>query len=428
MAERPQRPLTKIPSFKEDPNKVFELYKEAGRIPAIFTSWEDIGQQFQQAVDAGLSDKKAREVLGLTHKSVAGTNVFGKTAVLDANKKPIPGKFTYVNPRAINEDIDPTTEMHIRRTDGDAAYNAFYDKLKKDWTVFSESERRDVQARTGKQFHRGHGWAASSRGGSVSQDNMYAEHGQRNVLHSSADRWPEEIMRDVGVPKNNLEAYYADRDRYRLRTSHAVAMDDDWTAMNPDGKGFHRRSGSINPQNAEILSDKLDQLEAQGLNREGIDKALMERSATLSKTNSVAQSGPVRSTKVDPRAIRSVNPTVPTKQQLEAASRAATIATKVYGVPAPKPVSKPPVGQQAKLNGKPVVWDGKTWKPVMPNRLRLGSNRRSAAPTPKTVERTNPLKPGSASQQIRRLQNSAQDALLIHPGMSLPSINLIRGI
>jgi hypothetical protein len=44
--------------------------------------------------------------------------------------------------------------------------------------------------------------------------------------------------------------------------------------------------------------------------------------------------------------------------------------------PTPKPTPKPPVGQKAKLNGNPVVWDGKSWKPVTPNRIRLGSNRR----------------------------------------------------
>jgi hypothetical protein len=332
-----ERPLTRIPSYKDNPKKVFELYREAGRIPTQFTSFEHAGAAFQAAMKSGLSAQKAREALGLTHKSVAGSYLFSKTPVLDSKKRPVPGQFSYFNPRAINEDIDPTTEMYVRRNYGDDAYTRFHSKLNQDWTQFSELERKQVQGLTGKQFHRGHGWAASARGGSVSQNNMYAEHGQRNVLHSSGDRWPDAVMRDLGIPKNNIEAYYADPNRNRLRTSHAVAMDDDWTAMNPDGMGFHRRPGSLNPFNAEILSDKLDQLEAQGLSREGIDRAIMERSATLSQSNSVSRSGPVRTTKVDPRAMGSVKVTKPTRVQLEAQRRAQAEAARVaaarYGIP-----------------------------------------------------------------------------------------------
>jgi hypothetical protein len=413
-----ERPLTTIPNYKNNPSKVFELYREAGRVPVQFTSFEHAGAAFQAAMESGLSAQKAREALGLTHKSVAGSYLFSKTPVLDPKKNPVPGKFTYFNPRAINEDIDPTTELYVRRNYGDDAYNKFYTKLNQDWTQFSELERKHVQGLTGKQFHRGHGWAASARGGSVSQNNMYAEHGQRNVLHASGDRWPDAVMRDLGIPKNNMEAFYADPNRNRLRTSHAVAMDDDWTAMNPDGKGFHRRPGSVNPFNAEILSDKLDQLEAQGLSREGIDRALMERSATLSQSNSVSRSGPVRTTRVDPRAIKSVNAARPTRVQLEAQRK----AVQQYGIPAPRPV-----GSQAVLNGKPVVWDGKGWKATMPNRLTSKPTRRAPAAST-TTTRANPRNPGSASQQIRALQNTVQDALKIHPGMSLPSINLIQGI
>lgn len=400
MAERPARALTQIPSYKDNPKKVFELYREAGRVPLQFISFEHAGAAFQAAMASGLSAQKAREALGLTHKSVAGSYLFGKTPVLDKNKKPVPNQFSYFNPRAINEDIDPTTEIYVRRNYGDDAYGKFYSRLQKDWTQFSELERKHVQSLTGKQFHRGHGWAASSRGGSVSQNNMYAEHGQRNVLHSSGDRWPDAVMRDLGIPKNNIEAYYTDPNRNRLRTSHAIAIDDDWTAMNPDGRGFHRRPGPLNPFNAEILSDKLDQLEAQGLSREGIDRAIRERSSTLSQQNSVAQSGPVRTTRVDPRAMGSVNAAKPTRAQLEAQR----IAAVRYGIPAPKPTApKPaprPVGSKAVLNGKPVVWSGSGWKaapkPTVAKPTRRSSLRAGAAPR-RAPEALSP------SQQIRRL-------------------------
>jgi hypothetical protein len=63
----------------------------------------------------------------------------------------------------------------------------------------------------------------------------------------------------------------------------------------------------------------------------------------------------------------------------------------------------------------------------MPNRLTSKPTRRAPAAST-TTTRANPRNPGSASQQIRALQNTVQDVLKIHPGMSLPSINLIQGI
>ena len=78
----------------------------------------------------------------------------------------------------------------------------------------------------------------------------------------------------------------------------------------------------------------------------------------------------------------------------------------------PKPV---PVGTQR--GGR--VWNGKRWVPVMQNRLRLRAPARSGSST-----KPNPRNPGSASQQIRRLQNSVPDAIRFNPGewLQLPGV------
>jgi hypothetical protein len=47
----------------------------------------------------------------------------------------------------------------------------------------------------------------------------------------------------------------------------------------------------------------------------------------------------------------------------------------------------------------------------------------ASKPTAKPVNRT-----PSPLEQIRRLVNSTPDVLKIHPGMSLPSVNLIQGV
>ena len=56
--------------------------------------------------------------------------------------------------------------------------------------------------------------------------------------------------------------------------------------------------------------------------------------------------------------------------------------------------------------------------------------RRGAAPAASKFAgtRVDPRNPGSASMQIRRMQNTVPDAIQIHPGMSLPSHSLIQGV
>jgi hypothetical protein len=70
------------------------------------------------------------------------------------------------------------------------------------------------------------------------------------------------------------------------------------------------------------------------------------------------------------------------------------------GTKMPKPAVKPKPKPAAKPKPKPAVS-----KPDKPNRKQL-----------------------SPSEQIRLLQNAVQDAIPIHPGMSLPSYSLIQGI
>ena len=113
--------------------------------------------------------------------------------------------------------------------------------------------------------------------------------------------------------------------------------------------------------------------------------------------------------------------------------------------PAAKPVSQPKVGQSAILNGQAVVWNGGSWvrmptpkamkpaaKPAakpQPKVRRVGTGRWPAAAAAKSAgTRANPRNPGSASMQIRRMQNTVPDALKIHPGMSLPSNSLIQDV
>jgi hypothetical protein len=150
----------------------------------------------------------------------------------------------------------------------------------------------------------------------------------------------------------------------------------------------------VNPDRLYALQDKLNQLEAQGISRQTIENWSRNKSGTLSSGNATKQSGPVRQV------------VAPRKQVVKVVKPGIKVAEK-------RLVS---TGSSPSLSKKPSA----------PNRKSLKSTRRAPAaskPTAKPVNRT-----PSPLEQIRRLINSTPDALKIHPGMSLPSVNLIQGI
>jgi hypothetical protein len=99
-----------------------------------------------------------------------------------------------------------------------------------------------------------------------------------------------------------------------------------------------------------------------------------------------------------------------------------------------QPVSQPKVGQSAILNGQAVVWNGGSWvriptpKAMKPTAKPTKPVRVIPARAKPSRTQESPRNQGSASMQIRRMQNATQDALPIFPGMGLPSNSLIQGI
>lgn len=102
--------------------------------------------------------------------------------------------------------------------------------------------------------------------------------------------------------------------------------------------------------------------------------------------------------------------------------------------PVAQPVSQPKVGQSAILNGQAVMWNGGSWvkiptpKAMKPTAKPTKPVRVIPARTKPSRTQESPRNQGSASMQIRRMQNATQDALPIFPGMGLPSNSLIQGI
>jgi hypothetical protein len=115
----------------------------------------------------------------------------------------------------------------------------------------------------------------------------------------------------------------------------------------------------------------------------------------------------------------------------------------------PASTPQPKVGQPAVLNGKPVIWSGGKWMPVPAPKVKL-KDTPNITPNPKPAPRVIPTKPraaakppvrvipsrtkpkpqesprnqGSASMQIRRMQNIQPDVIQLPMFTGFPSIEL----
>lgn len=359
------RPITSIPTFDESPDRVFRLWQDAGRIPSNYGSWDELEADFLSRLKDGQSAREARKAMGVNYRSIAGSNL------LESNISST-GEARGLNRRAIREDIDPLTERHIRKNYGEEKLQEFRKKLQNDWFKLSEGERRHVQSMTGAQQHRGHGNAASS-GGSISINNMLPENGRRNSAHGPEPRFPQGVMDDTGMTKNYLEDFYEwDLEQQGLsrgtRPSNALAAAGDEQMVDFDStgpRGYNRNpEAGRPPETFEMQTEKLKQLEQQGISRQTIDTYERNQSAALSIGDSTAQSGPVRQVQPPDTKISVVEDLgtgkvrkayVPNRKALKALAAAGLAAPSLLGTAA----SAAETGGRADLamqTGNPVDW------------------------------------------------------------------------
>jgi hypothetical protein len=420
----------RVPTLDAQPDRLFRLWQDMGRIPKVFTSWADLEQQYVELVHNGTPEPRAREALGVTYKNHLGNNLLQINEASDGSRRGL-------NKRAIREDYNIATSTHVIQNYGKEVDDWYRNELRKDWFGISETERKNSQAETGKQFHRGHGVGAL-QGGSTSRNNMYPEHGERNVLHGSADRWPRPVMEDIGVPPTDMADFYERKlqaDGLGLvRPNDFLATAADEQMVSPTGPKTYIRDNEAgrSPESMPATQQRLNELEAQGVSRQAIENWSKDQSGTFSRGDAVQQSGPV---KVVQKPVK-----VPVKVVEEGKTRPSSrLVSRGSAAALPNPVR--PEGSKSVLNGKPVIWKGGKWvaapwapkpvaakpKPVAakPKPTAAKSNPKPVAAKPNTKPNRNKL---SASENIRLLQNAVQDAIPIHPGMSLPSYSLIQGI
>lgn len=291
--DKGNKPLRRLPTLDKDPKRLLKLWQQEGRIPERFTSWEQLDSEYLDLLKSGKTQVEARKELGVTYKNILGSHI------LEKNESST-GQTRGLNKRAIREDYNVASEQFLRKQYGQDFVTKEKNRLLTDWNKLSEAERVAVQSAFGKQFHRGHGYSALS-GGSVSIDNMWPEHGLRNVLHGSSPRWPVEIMRRLNVTDSDLQdAYNRILEReglgldLRPDNPQAIAMDE-YMVKPVSRTGYvSDPEAGLNPDRAEMLISRQRQLEAQGISRQAIENYNRNLSGTLSIGSSEAQSPPAR--------------------------------------------------------------------------------------------------------------------------------------
>jgi hypothetical protein len=421
MNPRDERVLT----LDRNPEELFKAWQKAGKIPPEYRSWQELEAVYNKLIGDGLTEKAAREAMGVTYRNVDSMPILQKNIASDGSTRGL-------NKRAVRTDFNIGAENHLRNRGGDEAVNNRLNEIRTDWNKLSKYEAQELGRETGKQFHRGH-VVAGLEGGSLGNENMYPEHGMRNVLHGKEPRVPLSVIDELAIPRDDLATIYERRLQAEglglPRVNNALWVASDEQMVNPTGRNTYMRDNTAgrSPESMLATQQRLNELEAQGISRQAIENWSRNQSATLSSGDAVQQSGPVRQL-VPPRnkvvKVQEPGTSRPAPRRIPDGSSPSVGPKIVLPKPAaaPKPKPRPLVG---KTVTKPAPIPVVVKKPPAPKPVAKPTRRAPAAskPAAKPVNRT-----PSPLEQIRRLQNSTPGVIQIHPGMSLPSVNLIQGV
>jgi hypothetical protein len=309
-----QRPVDQSP-------KKLAALQQIGAIPDRYTSWEQINDEFRYNVEVlGLTEQQTRNKLNLNAKNTNGKYYFSKYDRYGAGN--------YINFREISTDLQPEATADLlrinKRTKGDqqgprlkspqqmledavfAEEDEWGDrpKNKHDLTIVSSKEKanatRDaIRERlggppkgspdvydSGKQVHRGHGFAASKSNAGLGSDNIWDEVGSYNVYgHAGKSNNPRihpDLLFEVNAPPTaEFAAWYRDPELRKQRLYPGVPDQlmmaaDEYGSEIYGSRGSGRsktytvgpattRGGVINtpPETVPAKADKLFQISSQ---------------------------------------------------------------------------------------------------------------------------------------------------------------------
>ena len=348
-------------TLDRNPEQLFTEWQKEGRIPKQYRSWQHLESDFNSRVAGGEKEPAAREAMGVTYRNIDGEPILQTNEASDGSKRGI-------NKRAIRVDFNVAAEQHLRETRGQDAVEAQKLKIKNDWQKLAKFEAQQYGKDFGKQFHRGH-VVAGLEGGSLAHENMWPEHGARNVAHGSKPRLPMDIINDLYIPRDDMfniyEQILAKEGLGRSRINDGLMIAADEAMVDLSDRDLIRRgypeymrndNVGLKPETLEATQNRLDDLAKQGISPAAINAYAANLSGTLSRGNSVKQSGPVRVVKPARPTVKVVSPESrrpEVRRALPSTNLGARLSIPVpvnrIGKPQAKPAAKPKPKPSSKL-------------------------------------------------------------------------------
>ena len=256
---------SKLYTIWNDPEskKLFKLWKEDGRIPERFNSWEEINKEI--AAIKKKHPKIDRDVLmdklGWSEEYTHRRNVLGNSFM---NKDGLIA-------RNIRDDINIVSEKLIHaageriygKGNGHIAVAEYRAQVKENWFSLRPEEQKALREYFGtdafkkKAFAKGHNFA-SLMGGDASLHNIKLQVGDLNTALKSDPRFPEILMKEWDVPSSSAQSYF-----------NNIASSD-YTV--PRGiLQVMSESGWIKPEALRLAESQLQSLDQQGVKYTALD-------------------------------------------------------------------------------------------------------------------------------------------------------------
>jgi outer membrane biosynthesis protein TonB len=403
-ARRQHRELLRIQQegvfTKDDPLgqlNVFRQYQQFGLFPLEYgTPWE-MQEALVGLIKSGVPKKEALAQLGI------------EKDVFESNGK--------IKGRILRDSTSPALAAAVDSVAGEGTAASLTKSQGRYWNA-GVAENREIAPSLGYAVNEGHidTSASGAPGSNRAAGTESAVINQMNGRSAANPSRPVSATErpNIGVANTHIAGLY----EAALQDSGLPARSGTQRLLNPyvsAALGSDEATRYIPEEQLEVFNRTFQDLADQRYNEvamydhvvsggaltpEALAEAGLEKRGVSTFAQAPADAAPVKVLQVDPKVLAA---------QRRSQAEAARVAAARYGIPAPKPPTpkpptpkpptpKPPtpkptapkptapkptapkpasrpVGSRATLNGKPVVWDGKGWKPATPGRASLGSNR-----------------------------------------------------
>jgi hypothetical protein len=230
---------------------LFDLWKTKGRIHCdSCKSWGDI-----KAVVAKM-EKDGKKLSAIRKATISHKNVLGEY-IIDR---------TGFSARNIRDDLHITTERIIKEWGdyrrpgyGDLAVKSWKTKIKQNWDKLAPNDKKKFIKLFGvkgdlREIHKGHSFA-SMIGGLADPSNIAPQLGALNTALKENPRFAKDLMEQWGMGGDGTKAFFNSR---LAKIDPTNIPDPIWLHLG--------ETGVVDPEQLEILTARLGELQQQGVN------------------------------------------------------------------------------------------------------------------------------------------------------------------